>query len=106
DVTVVGRPSTPVCVTPVDRFAPAAPSDLVAVAADAAVDLSWTASTAADVAGYIVLRAEGANGTLQPLTPRPVAATAYQDATARSGVTYQYAVKAVDRAGNESAISN
>ncbi|HEX5071463.1 MAG TPA: fibronectin type III domain-containing protein [Vicinamibacterales bacterium] len=105
-VTIVGRPAAPVCVTPVDRFPPAAPADLVAVAAEAAIDLSWTASTATDVAGYLVLRAEGANGTLQPLTPKPVEATAYQDATARSGVTYLYAVKAVDRAGNDSAISN
>jgi len=78
----------------------------VALAGDTGVDLSWTASASTDLAGYIVLRAEGANGTLQPLTPQPITATAYQDATARSGVTYLYAVKAVDRAGNESALSN
>lgn len=106
DVTIIGAPAAPVCVTPVDRFAPAAPSDLVALAGDKGVDVSWTASTATDVAGYLVLRAEGANGTLQPLTLRPVAAVTYQDTTAQSGVTYQYAAKAVDGAGNESAVSN
>jgi len=106
DVSIIGEPAAPVCVTPADRFPPAAPTDLIASAGDTSIDLAWTASAAADVAGYIILRAEGANGTLQPLTPQPVTATAYQDATARSGVTYLYAVKAVDRAGNESALSN
>lgn len=105
-VTVIGEGAAPVCVTPVDRFPPPAPSDTVALALDAAVEVSWTASTASDVAGYVILRAEGTNGTLQPLTPQPVAGPTYRDATARSGVTYQYAVKAVDGAGNESAVSN
>ena len=106
NVTVIGEGAPPVCVTPVDRFPPAAPSDLVAIAADGGVELSWTASPAIDLAGYIVLRAEGANGTLQPLTPQPVTDAAYRDTTARSGVTYQYAAKAVDKAGNESTPSN
>jgi hypothetical protein len=106
DVTIVGEAAAPACITPVDRFPPEAPTDLVASAGDAAVQLSWTASAATDLAGYVVLRAEGANGTLQPLTPQPIAATAYSDATARAGVTYLYAVKAVDRAGNESGLSN
>jgi len=105
-VTVVGEAAAPVCVTPVDRFPPAAPTDLVALPADTGVELAWTASAATDLAGYIVLRAEGANGTLQPLTPQPIAELTYRDATARAGITYQYAIKAVDRAGNESAVSN
>jgi len=106
DVTLIGDGAAPVCVTPVDRFPPPVPADLVAVAGDAGVEVSWTASAAGDLAGYVVLRGEGANGTLQPLTPAPVTATTYRDQTARSGVTYQYAVKAVDGAGNESGLSN
>jgi hypothetical protein len=105
-VTIVGDATAPVCVTPVDHFPPSAPSDLVALAGDAGVELSWSPSAAADVAGYVVLRSEGPNDTLQPLTPAPIAGRAYRDETARSGVTYQYAVKAVDGAGNESGLSN
>jgi hypothetical protein len=106
NVTIVGAPTAPVCVTAVDRFPPDAPTDLVASAGDTAVDLSWTASTATDVAAYIILRADGANGTLQPLTPKAITAVTFSDTTVKSGVTYEYAVKAVDRAGNESALSN
>jgi hypothetical protein len=106
NVTLIGDGAAPVCVTPVDRFPPPVPADLVALAGDTGVELAWAASAARDLAGYVVLRAEGANGTLQPLTPAPIAATSYRDETARSGVTYQYAVKAVDGAGNESGLSN
>lgn len=107
-VTVFGPASAPACQTPVDRFAPAPPTDLQAVASEGAIELVWTASTATDLAGYVVLRAEGASGTLQPLTPAPIAATQYRDAAVRPGVTYSYAVVAVDTAmpANRSGPSN
>jgi hypothetical protein len=107
-VSVIGPPSAPACVTPVDRFPPAAPSGLLAVAGDGAVELVWTASSSADVGGYLVLRAEGAGGTLQRLTPAPIAATHYRDQNVRTGIVYAYVVIAVDKASppNESAPSN
>lgn len=102
-VTTVGAPTTPVCVTPTDRFAPPTPSGLLAVASEGGVELLWTASPAADLAGYVVLRGEGANGTLQRLTPAPIAATQYRDQDARAGVTYVYAIIAVDSAAPPNA---
>lgn len=107
-VTLIGDPTQPVCVTPVDRFPPAPPSELRGFAAETGIELTWTASTTADAAAYVVLRAEGTSDTLQRLTATPIPATQYRDETVRSGVTYTYAVIAIDRATppNESRLSN
>ena len=107
-VVALGSPSRPACVTPVDRFAPAAPASLNAFPGDGAIELLWSASASADVAGYIVLRGEGPDGTLQPLTAAPIAATQYRDQSAKAGTTYSYQVVAVDGASppNRSEPSN
>ena len=107
-VTLIGDASAPGCVTPVDRFPPEPPTELNISAPDGAFELLWTASVSKDVAGYVVLRAEGPNGTLQRLTTAPVTALQYRDGTVKSGVTYVYAVIAVDGATppNQSRESN
>lgn len=107
-VTLIGEPTTPACVTPVDRFPPAPPSELRGFPAEAGIELTWTTSSSADAAAYVVLRAEGTSDTLQRLTATPVTATEYRDQAVRSGVTYSYAVIAIDRATppNESRPSN
>jgi hypothetical protein len=107
-VTLVGDPTSPACVTPVDRFPPAPPSELRGFPAETGIELTWTASSTADAAAYVVLRAEGTSDTLQRLTATPVTATQYRDEAVRSGVTYTYAVIAIDRATppNESRPSN
>jgi len=101
-------PSDPMCVTPRDTFPPAAPKGLAAVSGTGVINLIWDPSTEADVAGYIVLRGEAPGDTLQPLTPAPIRETRYADRTTRAGVTYVYAIVAVDRAtpANQSALSN
>jgi hypothetical protein len=107
-VVSLGSPSRPACATPVDRFAPAAPTSLNAFPGEGAIELLWTGSASADVAGYIVLRGEGPDGTLQPLTAAPIAATQYRDQSAKAGATYSYQVVAVDgaRPPNRSEPSN
>lgn len=97
-----------VCAEPVDTYPPAAPTGLVAFASEGSIDLTWDPVVAADLAGYLVLRGEGASETLQPLTPTPLTATAFKDTTARAGVRYIYAVVAVDTAkpANRSKESN
>ena len=107
-VALVSEPSAVACETPIDKFPPAPPSGLVGTAADGAIELVWRPSITRDAAGYIVLRAEGAGGTLQRLTPVPVSSTTYRDASVRAGVTYEYVVVAVDTAKppNESTPSN
>lgn len=94
---VEGEPSPRVCVTPVDRFPPAAPSQLVALATDGAISLLWEANTEPDLGGYLVLRGNVGDARLQPLTPMPIPDVRFSDTTVVSGMRYVYAVVAVDR---------
>ena len=92
--------SPPVCITPADTFAPAAPKNLVAVGSEGGVSLIWEANTEADLDGYIVLRgpADGGAATkLAPITSEPVRDTTYRDTTAKPNVRYVYAIVAVDK---------
>jgi hypothetical protein len=106
--TIESDPSSPICVIPTDTFPPAAPKNLQAVGSAGVISLIWDANTDADLAGYLVLRGEAPGDTLQALTPAPVRETRYQDRSAKPGVTYVYAIVAVDRATppNSSAPSN
>ena len=97
-VSIESSASAPVCVTPSDVFPPAAPTGLSAVAMTGAVNLIWQANSEADLAGYLVLRAEAPGETLQPVTATPVRETTYRDTTVKPGVRYVYAIVAVDRA--------
>jgi hypothetical protein len=97
-VTLESAPSAPACLTPLDRFPPAAPSGLRAVAEDGAVSLVWNRSTESDLGGYLVLRGEAPGDTLQPLTAEPVKDATYRDSAVTPGVRYVYAVVAVDNA--------
>jgi hypothetical protein len=101
-------PSDPICVTPSDVFPPAAPKNLQAVGSAGVISLIWDANTETDLAGYLVLRGEAPGDTLQPLTPAPLKETRYQDRATKPGVTYVYAIVAVDRATppNRSGASN
>lgn len=104
-VSTESAPAGPVCVTPQDTFAPGVPTELRGAPDAGRVILEWAAVAATDLAGYHVLRGEGAEGPLQPLTKEVVPSTGYVDTTARAGVEYIYAVVAIDKAGNRSAAS-
>jgi hypothetical protein len=100
------EPSQVACITPRDIYPPAAPKGLTAVVNAGAISLIWDPNTEKDLDGYLVLRAEAPNGTLQPVTPEPIHQTTFNDTTAKPGVRYVYAVVAVDKAGNASAQSD
>jgi len=105
DEAVVESVASPeVCVTPVDTFPPAAPKTLQSVASVGAITLIWEPNTERDLAGYIVLRG-GGESDLQPITASPVTATQFKDELA-PGTHHVYAVRAVDKAGNASVLSN
>ena len=97
-VTIEGVQSAPACLTPLDKFPPAAPKGLRAVAEDGAISLVWDQNGEADLGGYMVLRGEAPGDMLAPITPQPIADANYRDATVKPGVRYVYAVVAVDNA--------
>jgi hypothetical protein len=107
-IAIEGPPSSPVCVTPIDTFPPAAPKNVQAISGGSGVSLLWEANNEPDFGGYLVLRAEAPDDKLSPLTPTPIADTSFNDTTARRGRTYIYEVVAVDRSNpaNRSAPSN
>jgi hypothetical protein len=109
NVPIESEPSPIGCVTPRDLFPPAAPKNLAVVPGSGGrMNLIWDANEEPDLAGYTVLRGEAPGDTLQPLTPQPIKEARYTDETARPGVTYVYAVIALDNATppNRSALSN
>jgi hypothetical protein len=97
-VALESAPSERACTTPSDKFPPAAPKGLSAVAGSGVISLIWDANTEQDLAGYIVLRGEVPGDTLQSLTPAPIRETTFRDTTAKAGVRYAYAIVAVDTA--------
>jgi hypothetical protein len=103
--SIESEPSPTACDTLTDTFAPAAPKSLNAVPTDGAINLIWEPSPERDFAGYIVLRAIAPGGELQPITAAPIVEPSFKD-TVASGVRYVYAVRAVDKAGNVSPLSN
>jgi hypothetical protein len=107
-ISVESAASQPVCLTLTDAFPPAAPKSLVSVANEGAISLIWEPNTEKDLGGYVVLRGEAPGETLTPLTPMPIHETTYRDTTVKPGMTYIYAVAAVDNAPmpNRSAYSN
>ncbi len=110
--------SAPATVLVRDVAPPAAPEGLVLATDGLQVDLSWEPEFAADLAGYVVYRAEvvegradaadGASGPAevwQRVTPAPVTLPAFHDTLPHAG-RYRFRVTAVDRSGNESGPSS
>jgi hypothetical protein len=93
------------CDTFKDTFPPAPPKSLNAVPSEGVITLIWEPSAEKDLAGYIVLRATAPNQDLQPITKEPITDASFKDAVP-AGVRYVYAVKAVDKSGNVSGISD
>ena len=85
--------------------APAQPQGLVAESRQASVCLTWGANSEADFAGYMVLRADKADGQWNTIA-RKLESPIFVDNTCRPGVTYMYKVKAIDKADNLSAASD
>ena len=72
------------------------------------VNLSWNASTSADVRGYNVYRAVYTNscGAFSKINPMPIASTLYVDSEVKDGASYCYATTAIDTSDQESGYSN
>jgi hypothetical protein len=104
--TIYGRSTSRLAATPRDVTPPSAPGNLVAIASQGIVRLSWSPSPEPDVAGYIIYRAP-VGGGFERIGSINVPGTTYTDRTVPRG-TSRYVVTAQDTAArpNESAHSN
>ena len=104
-----GNQSTATVQVIVDNTPPLAPVLLSAVPAGSTVELVWQANLESDLAGYLLYRngrLVNSSGTvIGDLTPYLIKSTRYSDAEVPDG-TISYYLMAVDKALNESAISN
>lgn len=104
------NPSEPVRATFKDLVAPPAPATVSALVETNAVRLIWDAVDAPDLAGYRVYRTEGVGhggetkeiGTIL-FVKDPITDTTWLQSPVSQGISFRYAVTAVDKSGNESA---
>ncbi len=85
-----------------DTFPPASPSGLAAIAGTNYIALSWEANKEADVAGYRVWRQEAGGAEFTLIASLGPAANSYTDSAVEKNKRYDYAITALDSAGNES----
>jgi len=101
DAEAQSERSRPASIEFEDRFPPATPSGLSALAGLDSIQLTWNPNTEADLRGYYLYRSEGDRpfARVGELLDTP----AYTDRAIAAGQRYRYAVSAADRNGNESA---
>ena len=90
-----------------DTQAPSVPANLTAPSTtSSSISLAWTASTDnVGVTGYQILRAPGASGgTFAQIATSTT--NSYANTGLTASTTFRYQVRAVDAAGNASAVSN
>ena len=109
---IESEPSAPVTATFKDLMPPPPPASMNALIETHAVRLVWDPVTAPDLAGYMLYREEATGHPDSPslksvgvidLIHHLISTTTYVDPDALLGITYRYAVTAVDKNGNESA---
>jgi endo-1,4-beta-xylanase len=89
-----------------DVTPPTAPTNLAATTTSTSAALTWTASTdAVGVTGYQILRAPGASGGTFAQVGTSTT-TSFTNTGLTASTTYRFQVRAVDAAGNVSAVSN
>jgi hypothetical protein len=98
---VESAPSNEACVDVRDIAPPAAPAGLAVLPRDGGLEILWSPSAEADLAGYRVYRA-APGGAPERIAEVGTSRAAWLDETAERGVVYRYSVAAFDQAGNES----
>jgi fibronectin type 3 domain-containing protein len=90
---------------PRDLTPPHAPTGLTVVPGVGRIFLTWNENIERDLEGYYVYRSRKSTREYQRLTEKPINRTTFSDESMTPGVTYYYAVTAVDKSGNESPLS-
>jgi fibronectin type 3 domain-containing protein len=78
------------------------PAGVVPIPGPDYIALSWKANPERDLAGYKVWRKAEGEAEYALLTPDPLLANTFTDTAVEKNKRYEYAISAVDRAGNES----
>jgi hypothetical protein len=104
DPLIESAPSNEVCLEVRDVIPPSPPSGLAVVPREGALEVVWSPSSDAGLAGYRVYRWEG-EAEPELVAEIPAGTTTWLDDTGRGGVLYRYTVTAVDAAGNEGPTS-
>ena len=103
-----GEDSAPAKIVAHDVFPPAVPAEVQAVFSGEGqkvfIDLTWTANTESDLAGYDIYRHEQ-GGQVEKVNSELVKSPSFRDTHVASGEAYLYSVTALDVRGNESAKS-
>lgn len=110
-VDIIGAeslPSNTVSAKPLDKTPPAIPTGLETVSEEAKISIRWTLSLELDIAGYNIFRSTSITGDFQKLNKDLIDPDSpyYTDEEVEAGKLYFYRVSAVDKAGNESKMSN
>ncbi|WP_031498140.1 fibronectin type III domain-containing protein [Streptomyces bicolor] len=92
----------------VDKVQPLAPAGFTAAYSNATQQtrLSWRKNAEMDLAGYRVYRRVAGTTSWQILRQLAATATSYTDTPPATGETYEYLVRAYDKAGNSSAATS
>jgi len=85
-----------------DVFPPVPPSGLTAISGPGFIALSWEGGREPDLAGYRVWRRPAGEGELSPVATLTQAESSYSDLKVEKNRGYEYAITALDAAGNES----
>jgi len=106
--TTVGSPTWVPGFPIPDTTPPAAPTNLAASALGQTVNLTWTANSESDLAGYNVYRSTSPSVPLTgPINGATLVASAsYADGGRSYGTQYYYVITAVDTSNNQSTASN
>jgi hypothetical protein len=85
-----------------DTFPPDPPTGLVSVVGRDFIALSWDRNSEEDLQGYRIWRRAEGEKDFQVQSPQIIKENVFTDRAVREGIKYEYAVTALDEAGNES----
>jgi fibronectin type 3 domain-containing protein/glucose/arabinose dehydrogenase len=85
-----------------DAIAPATPTNFKAAKAATGIQLTWSANTESDLAGYNLYSSTSATGTFVKLNSTPITQLTYNDLTAVVGQKTYYKLTAINTSGLES----
>lgn len=84
---------------------PFPPRGVYSITGDGSVEVFWWPNQEDDIAGYVIYRSLDKTSNYEEIGTVDLKTTAFTDTTVQNGITYFYAVSAVDMAKNKSELS-